>query len=214
MSLRLRSRRALLDSAPALIAGARASTSDLAALEAADQADKALARLQELASERADAGSERAAQVAAALAQEDSLDRRARGLSDALTGLAALGLDGAEELRVALFPDGATAATAPKGRAQRGEYLDLAQRLGAHAGHPAGAPVAAFFAPLEADLRQFCAILDDKQAAHGAVGSAVEQAAEAAADLRAAIRRLGLVMAVALGGDETLAYRRWRAPLG
>jgi hypothetical protein len=214
MSLDTRTRKALLDSAPALIAGARAATADPGALEAADQADKALARLQEIASERADAGSLRAEQVAAALAQEAGLDRRVRGLADVIGGFAALGAPGADELGALLFPTGAAEVTRPKGRAQRGEYLDLAQRLGAHAGHPAAAAVAAHFGPLEADLRAFCAVLDDKQAAHGSVGATAQAAAEAAADLRAALRRLALVMAVALGGDDTLAYRRWRAPLG
>ena len=110
-----RSRAALLAMASPLVAATRALLSSPAALDAARAVEEAALALDLEVSGRRAATSRLSAEVAAAIAREDSLDRRVAGLHRALDGLRAMGLGAAEDLLERLFPAGLGGPASPAG---------------------------------------------------------------------------------------------------
>jgi hypothetical protein len=194
------SRAELLDFAPRFLAEARARFPAAGVAAAADRAQGALDALLSRLSEQARVAAEREQVVAAALEAEAGLDRRARALAQALEAHAELGVPEAGPLSRALFPKGAAALTRASGRAQVGEYLQLADGLRSSAGQPGLAPVAGAAAALEAELRAFSAALTDKDGHHRGVAEAVAEAREGSAALVAALEGVDFAVAAAEGG--------------
>jgi hypothetical protein len=194
------SRAELIDFAPRFLAEARSRFADPGVAAAADRAQGALDALLGRLTEMAQAAAEREQVVGAALDAEAGLDRRVRALAQALEAHADLGTPEAGPLGRALFPQGAAALTRASGRAQVGEYLQLADALKAAEGAPGLGPVAAAAAALEGDLRAFTAAVSDKDGHHRGVAEAVAEAREGSAALVAALEGVDFAVAAAEGG--------------
>lgn len=203
------SRTALLSLASPLIASARRNRTEDLVLSAADGAELARLELEAALRGRRTAGVELSAAAAAALAAEDSLDRRIVALARALGGLADLGDAEAEQARDQLFPQGAVELVRRSGRAQVPEYTLLTDGLAALAEHPALARLSPYPAALRADLLGFIDALGDKDGAHDGASGAVRGLTEAAEALRAALQHLDRSVELVSGGVGSAGYTAW-----
>jgi hypothetical protein len=208
------SRSALLALAVPLIDAARRQRSEDLVLQAADTAELARLELEAALRGRRSAGLGLSAAVAAALAAEESLDRRIGALHRALDGLADLGDGPAEDLRDLLFPAGPRALTRAVGRAQVPEYTLLADGLAAESAHPALARLDPYPSALRADLLAFIAALSEKDGARDEARGAVLGLGEAGEALRAALQQLDRAVELVCGGVGSAGYRAWAGVSG
>ena len=192
---------------PARLAAAARLTA--AALDAARAVEEAALALDLEVSGRRAATSRLSAEVAAAIAREDSLDRRVAGLHRALDGLRAMGLGAAEDLLERLFPAGLGTVIGPSGRAQVPEYQRLADALHDARDEAGAAHFAGLLPALRDDLRAYCAATLDKDEAHREGAARASGAAEAAAALKQALTHLDRVVELEAGGPTAALYQRW-----
>ena len=203
------SRGALLAVAAPLIEAARRQRCEDLVVQAADTAEGARLELEAALRGRRSAGLGLGAAVVAALAAEESLDRRIFALHRALDGLAELGDGPAEDLRDRLFPAGPRALTRAVGRAQAPEYALLAEGLAAAAAHPALARLEPYPCALRGDLVAFIAALSEKDGARDAARGAAHSLGEAGEALRAALQQLDRAVELVCGGMASAGYRAW-----
>lgn len=203
------SRTALLSVATPLVLSARRNRTEDLVLSAADAAELARLELEASLRGRRVAGVELSAAAAAAMAAEDSLDRRVVALSRALSGMADLGDGESEQVRDQLFPKGAGELVRRTGRAQVPEYTMLTDGLAALAEHPALVRLAPYPGALRADLLGFIDALGDKDGTRDGATGAVRGLVEAADGLRVALQHLDRTVELVSGGLNSEGYALW-----
>lgn len=203
------SRPALLAVATPLIAAARELFPSLVVRAAAQAAEDAAVGLDLELGGRRSASARLSAAAAAALAAEESLDRRVGALARALAALGDLGLPEAEDLHDQLFPQGHASLTERTGRAQAPAYAALAGALGDTADHPAAARLAPAHTALREDLLAWCEAVLAKDTVHREGAAAASHTAAATATLRAALQHLDRAVELEAGGPSAPLYTRW-----